>query len=190
MRVVISREPISATDKVWVAQLIEHDFAVQTAPWDRRSRVPTPDGAIDALIDLLDTHQLICLRDDFANPVERVRPAPDDVVALWEQGQPFRYHRDPKRERMHEEGKPNPFPMWSFDIRLIPIKRCTSYDYGHVAYCSPQNLAASGLMAECEEEAFVMFRHPTLPVGHARCTKCANADQETFDKAGWIRERI
>jgi len=185
LRVLLQRERVSHEQKVWVAQLLEHDFAVQVAP------NLGPNDAIDALIDHLDTHQLLCLRDDASNPVERVVCAPPESFDRWERAAPHTYYREEKRERVHEEGKPNPFPMWRFNIRLESFHTCGSFnafeDMGGCCVVPEVQGIVHGL---CAREAFVLFRHPTEPKGHYRCLAHAVQDHVVFEQAGWLTEKI
>jgi hypothetical protein len=188
LRVVVFREGISTEKKVWVAQVLEHDFATQGDP----VKVISPDMVLDQLIDLLDTHQLLAHRlsnNDTCKPVETVPCAPPEYFDLWERSAPRFYAHDPNRERVHEPGKKNPFPEWSLDVRIDPVKYCTSYDpdTDNLTSLYYDLTSRHGLIySVCGSEAFKLFRHPTKPAGHYRCLAHAEQDHEVFQKIGWI----
>lgn len=185
MRVVLSRERISHDKKVWVAQLLEHDFAVQGSEHEY------PGSVVDKLFDHLDTHQILCLRDDASNPVERVVCAPPDVFDMYERAAPFHWKRDPKRVRVHEDGKENPFAPWSFEVRISEFKTCGSFNpFEDMGGCCVVPEVQGIVFGICAREAFVLFRHPTEAKGHYRCLNHALQDHVVFEQAGWLTEKI
>lgn len=184
MRVVVSRERISHDKKVWVAQLLEHDFAVQGTEHQY------PGSVVDQLFDHLDLHQLSVADAGAANPVESIKCAPPETFDLWERAAPLYWKRDPKRVRFHREGQENTLPPWDFsDVRISHFHVCGSFNAGDFGGCSPTEMQGI-VFGRCEHEAFVLFRHPTEAIGHYRCLKHALQDHVVFEKAGWLTQKV
>ena len=167
MRAVAFRERFGDR-MVWTAQLLEHDLSVKGLPgtgWTAAYCAYDVVGLLDETVKNLASETL-----------EAMRCAPAEYFDLWERSVPYTY---PYYSKINT----------GIEVRVKPGKSCTSHNAGEFCGCSPTNFQGIAF-AECYDEAMALFRHPEQPVGHYRCLRHADQDQEVFDKAGWVREDI